>query len=180
MNREFISQFVEIKSPWLTLIGEKIRDSQGKILEYWRVEKDDSLIIIIQHKNQLIFPPLVFREGIKKVTLDFAGGRVNSSETLENNALRILKQELNILPENIKYLIPLNREGWIINSSFSNQLLWGFYGLIDDDVSLDRDFIGDTYNLTQEDLANLLNNLTCLQCRSILLETICQKIITIS
>jgi hypothetical protein len=177
MNREFISQFVEIKSPWVTLIGEKIKDSQGEILDYWRVEKDDSLIIIIQHKNQLIFPKLVLREGIKKVTLDFVGGRVNARETLENNALWILKKELNISPENVKYLIPINREGWIINSSFSNQLLWGFYGLIDDDVNLDRDFIGVTYNLTQKDLANLLNNLTCLQCRSILLESIRQKII---
>lgn len=180
MVREFISQFVEIKSPWLTLIGEKIKDSQGKILDYWRVEKDDSLIVIIQHKNQLIFPQLIFREGIKKVTLDFAGGRVNSGETLENNALLILKKELNISPENIKNLIPINREGWIINSSFSNQLLWGFYGLIDDDVSLDRDFIGATYNLTQEDLANLLDNLTCIQCRSLLLESICQGIVATS
>lgn len=180
MNREFISQFVEIKSPWLTLIGEKIKDSQGEILDYWRVEKEDSLIIIIQHKNQLIFPQLIFREGIKKVTLDFAGGRVNSSETLENNALSILKKELNISPHNIKTLIPINRQGWIINSSFSNQLLWGFYGLIDDDVSLDRSFIGASYNLTKQDLANLLDNLTCLQCRSLLLESICQGIVATS
>ncbi|MGI0482327.1 hypothetical protein ACN4EE_16275 [Geminocystis sp. CENA526] len=180
MNWEFISKFVEIKSPWVTLIGEKLKDDQGNNLDYWRVEKDDSLIVITEYKKQLIFPKLTFRVGIKKVTLDFAGGRVNAEKTLTENALLILKKELNIEPQNIKNLIPINHEGWIINSAFSNQLLWGFYALIDDNVMLDRDFIGATYNLSREELPNLLDNLTCLQCRSILLESICQGIVATS
>ncbi len=31
------SSFVEIRSPWLTLIGELMQDNQGQIIDYWRV-----------------------------------------------------------------------------------------------------------------------------------------------
>ena len=43
---ETLQKFVEISSPWVTLIGEKLRDPHGQILDYWRVEKNDSVIII--------------------------------------------------------------------------------------------------------------------------------------
>jgi len=177
---EFLSKFVEIKTPWLTLIGEKIKDDRGTILDYWRVEKDDSLIIITQYQKQLIFPKKTFRVGIKKATLDFAGGRVNPSFTLQENALIILKRELNIDSQDLLVLTQINPEGFIINSAFNNQLLWGFYAQINPDVKLDRTFIDSTYNVTEEDVKELLKELTCVQCRTILLESIYQGIVATS
>jgi hypothetical protein len=41
-----LERFVEIRSSWVTLIGEKLQDEQQRILDYWRVEKADSVIII--------------------------------------------------------------------------------------------------------------------------------------
>ena len=37
-----LERFVEIRSPWLTLIGKKRQDEQQNRLDYWRVEKADS------------------------------------------------------------------------------------------------------------------------------------------
>lgn len=177
---QIINQFVKIESPWLTLIGEKIKDNQGKILDYWRVEKADSLIIITEYKKQLIFPKLTYRPGIAKITLDFAGGRVNPEITLENNALSILKKELNLEEKDLQNLTQINQQGWAINSAFNNQKLWGFYGQIKPETNLNADFIGATYSLTKENLKCLLKDLTCLQCRTILLESICQEFVAIS
>jgi hypothetical protein len=177
---QVINQFVKIESPWLTLIGEKVKDNQGKILDYWRVEKADSLIIITEYQKQLIFPKLTYRVGIAKVTLDFAGGRVNAETTLENNALSILKKELNLEKKDLQVLTQINREGWAINSAFNNQKLWGFYAKIKPETNLNADFIGATYSLTKENLKCLLKDLTCLQCRTILLESICQEFVATS
>ncbi len=174
---QVVSKLVEITSPWLTLIGEKVKDDQGTILDYWRVEKADSLIIITEYQNQLIFPKLTYRHGIEKVTLDFAGGRVNLDKTLENNALSILKRELNLEEKDLKILRPINQEAWAINSAFNNQKLWGFYAHIKPETSLHPDFIGATYSLTKENLKCLLKDLICLQCRSLLLESICQNLL---
>ncbi|NCO75950.1 MAG: hypothetical protein GW795_04335 [Cyanobacteria bacterium] len=174
---EVISQFVEIKSPWLKLIGEKVKDNKGQILDYWRVEKDDSLIIITEYKNQLFFPPWVYRHGINQVTLDFAGGRVNPQITLEDNAFLILERELNLEKKDLKNLIPINQKPWIINSAFNNQKLWGFYSQIKSEINVAE---GIFYSLTQQDLLRLLNDLTCIQCRSLLLESICQGIVAVS
>lgn len=182
MNNQWqvINKIVEIKSPWVNLIGEKIKDNQGNILDYWRVEKPDSLVIITQYKNQLIFPKLMYRVGISKVSLDFAGGRVEPEKSLENNALFILKKELDIEKNDLEYLTLLNRQGWEINSAFNNQKLWGFYAQIKNETNLNDDFIGASYSLTKENLKCLLKDLTCLQCRGILLESICQEFVATS
>jgi hypothetical protein len=33
-------------TPWMTLVGELLLDNNGKELEYWRVQKDDSVVIL--------------------------------------------------------------------------------------------------------------------------------------
>ena len=35
-------RFLELRSHWMTLIGEHLQDDRGQLLEYWRVEKADS------------------------------------------------------------------------------------------------------------------------------------------
>ena len=45
-KQRILNRFVEMRSRWLTVIGENIEDDQGQILEYWRVEKADSVIIL--------------------------------------------------------------------------------------------------------------------------------------
>ncbi len=64
-----LERFVEIRSAWLTLIGEHLQDSQGNILDYWRVEKADSVIILTLKDGNLVFPVPMYRPGLAELTL---------------------------------------------------------------------------------------------------------------
>ena len=69
-------------------------------------------------------------------------------------------------------LIPLNNEGWAVNSSFSNQKLYGFVANIEPNAKLDPELVVGTYSLTLDGIQNLLEEITCLQCRAVLMEWI--------
>jgi len=47
---QYLSRIVEIRSPWLSVIGERLVDGAGQELDYWRVEKPDSLLVITVHR----------------------------------------------------------------------------------------------------------------------------------
>jgi hypothetical protein len=51
-----VSQMVEVRSPWLSMIGERWRDGTEQEFEYWRVEKPDSLLVVTVHDGRLITP----------------------------------------------------------------------------------------------------------------------------
>lgn len=163
-------RFVEIRSPWLTLIGEHIEGDRGQVLDYWRVEKADSAVIISVQGDRLIFPKPVYRPGIAATTLDFPGGRIPPTETPLTVAPKILQRELGIPSIAIDRLEQLNETGWAINSSFSNQKLYGLVAIIDPNFAIPTEFITKTYTLTETSLQTLKKDLTCLQCRAVLLE----------
>ncbi|MDB9315551.1 NUDIX hydrolase [Spirulina sp. CS-785/01] len=165
-----LSRFVNIQSPWLTVIGEHLQDDQGKPLDYWRVEKDDSVIVLPLHNQQLLLPQPMYRPGVQSITLDFPGGRRPASASPEEAAYGILNRELGILPPQIATLTPLNAQGWEINSSFSNQRLYGFVATLHPQTVLDTEKLGETYPHTSDGIDTLLSRLTCLQCRMVLLE----------
>ena len=167
---KLLDRFVEMRSAWLTLIGEHFQDHQGKNREYWRVEKADSVVILTIKSDQFLLPIPTYRPGLDQVTLDFPGGRIPFHKTPETTVPDILKRELGILPEDIIQLTALNTVGWAINSSFSNQKLYGFAVKIHPDTAISPDKIGATYPLNSLGIQSLLQDLTCLQCRGIVLE----------
>jgi len=167
---QILDRFVEIRSPWVTFIGEHLQDDTGKILDYWRVEKEDSVIIIPIQNQQFLFPIPMYRPGVGEKTLDFPGGRVPTGKTPLEVAPIILKRELGITENAIECLSPINKEGWAINSSFSNQKLYGFVTKISQDFAMNPELLGTMYRTSQDGISTLLNKLTCLQCRSLLLE----------
>ncbi|MGC9524396.1 MAG: NUDIX hydrolase [Limnospira sp.] len=167
---DVLSRFVEIRSPWLTLIGEKLRDNRSQILEYWRVEKADSAVILTIENNQLVLPVAGYRPGLGEATLDFPGGRVPADREAIDVVPQILERELGVAESEILKIESLNDKGWAVNSSFSNQKLYGFVAKLLPDYASDRDKIGATYPMTSEGIAALLRDLTCLQCRAVLLE----------
>ncbi len=169
-SRENPNSFVEIRSPWMTLIGEHLEDNQGQIIDYWRVEKADSVIILTIQSEQLLLPIPTYRPGLGKKTLDFPGGRVLSGQTPVAAVPKILERELGITEEAIIDLSPLNTTGWAINSSFSNQKLYGFVAKIDSTASISKELLGAVYPTTRSGIHNLLEDLICLQCRALLLE----------
>jgi hypothetical protein len=167
-----LERFVEIHSPWLTLIGEKLQDERGHVCDYWRVEKADSAIILPIWQQQLLLPVPTYRPGVGQVTLDFPGGRIPTGQEPAAVVPAILSRELGI-PEAesaIAYLTPLNPTGWLINSSFSNQKLYGFVATLLPTASFNPERLGNTYATTPEGIDALLQALSCLQCRALLLE----------
>lgn len=175
-NWKNLGCFVDIHSPWLRLIGEKLEDNQGNLLEYWRVEKADSVVIITLQNNQFLFPHLVYRPGIGKVSLDFPGGRVEENKTPSEMIPDILKRELGVNQDNIISITPINSVGWEINSSFSNQRLYGFVVELSSNLVIEQGKLGAIYSQSNQGINELLNQLTCLQCRGVLLQWIFNKV----
>ena len=165
-----LDRFLEMRSPWFTLIGEHLQDDSQQVIDYWRVEKADSVVILTIHGDKLVFPRLNYRPGLGKATLDFPGGRVSEGQTAETAVPKILEKELGIKEDAIAHLTLLNPSGWPINSAFSNQQLYGFVAEIEPTVLINPELLAATYPNTSEGIRTLLQDLTCLQCRAVLFE----------
>lgn len=172
-NWQVQDRFLEMHSRWMSLIGEHLRDDHGEILEYWQIEKADSVIVIPIQDNSILLPKPSYRAGIGQITLDFCGGRVTTGQNPQLAAIATLKRELGIESSAIAQLIPLNTEGWAVNSSFSNQKLYGFVANLEPNAELSPDLgMIISYSTTLEGIQNLLKEITCLQCRAVLMEWI--------
>lgn len=164
--------FLELHSHWLTLMGEHLQDHQGNVLEYWRIEKADSVIVLPIQNEQILLPVPSYCPGVGSVTLDFPGGRVPPGTSPEQAAIATLQRELGVDSGSIEQLITLNSTGWAVNSSFSNQKLYGFVAHIHSATKLANERIAATYSVTPAEIHPLLEILNCLQCRAVLLEWI--------
>ena len=71
-----LDRFVEINSHWVKLIAEHLETTEGQIVEYWRVERADSVVILTIQAEKFLFPTPMYRPGVASATLDFPGGRV--------------------------------------------------------------------------------------------------------
>lgn len=147
-NWKTLERFVEIRSSWLTLIGEKLQDEQQQTLDYWRVEKADSVVIVTIQNNRFLLPKPAYRPGLGRTTLDFPGGRVLPEQKAVDAVPQILKRELGIEESDITSIHPLNQTGWAINSSFSNQKLYGFVAEINSETIVNPDQLTTTAYLT--------------------------------
>jgi hypothetical protein len=77
-----------------------------------------------------------------------------------------------VAPEAIAQLQPLNFKGWAVNSSFSNQVLYSFVAHLQEGTAPQ---IGKSYDISGAGLSVLLADLTCLQCRAVLLDWWCSQ-----
>ena len=157
-------------TPWLNLIGERLKTSDGAELDYWRIERADSAIVVPIWRQHLLLPAPIYRPGIQEVTLDFPGGRVQPGQSSLDAAKLILQRELTITAEAIQSIHALNLVGWPVNSSLSNQRLYGFWAQLRDDTDLAPGVVGQQYSFTPSGIAQLLAVLPCLQCRALLME----------
>jgi hypothetical protein len=169
-NWKIDDRFVEMRSSWLTVIGEHLQDNHGQMLEYWRVEKADSVVILPIQANQIILPPPSYRPGLGELTFDFPGGRLPQGESPNAVVPTILQRELGVEAATISQLIPLNSQGWPVNSSFSNQKLYGFVAELESTPIISAEYVGATYPTNTTGIHDLLQSLICLQCRAVLLE----------
>lgn len=162
---------MDLRNPWLRLVGERLQPPDQPTVDYWRVEKADSVIVLPIWREQVVLPPAVYRPGLGQTTLDLPGGRVAPGQDPAIAAQAILQRELGVDAIGLVTLERLNAEGWPVNSSFSNQRLFGFQAtLTDADHSFPPDRQG--YPFTPEGLRHLLRTITCLQCRAVILEVL--------
>lgn len=169
-NWQLRDRFLEVRSRWMTLIGEHLQTPQGQELEYWRIEKADSVLILPIQGDRILLPPPSYRPGVGQVTLDLPGGRISKEQSPAKAAIATLERELGIDASAIAALVPLNTEGWLVNSSFSNQKLYGFVAQLQADIPLLPDFVAGTYAISSDGVHQLLQDITCLQCRAVLME----------
>jgi hypothetical protein len=168
---DVISEFVRITSPWLTLIGEKLQDDEGKELEYWRAEKPDGLLIITVQNKNIILPKPMFRPGVGRYTLDFCGGRIIENSSLEKAAEQIVRRELNIGSKStFASFEPVSDKAWDIDSSFTNVGLHVYLATLSPSIQLRSEDIGKRYSLTDEGVKEFFDDVVCLQCRAAMRE----------
>lgn len=164
-------RFVDLSTPWFHLIGEHIQ-AGDRLLDYWRIEKADSLIVLPIQGDRILLPPPMYRPGLGAETWDFPGGRCPQGSDRPTVATDILRRELGVAPEAIAQLQPLNFKGWAVNSSFSNQVLYSFVAYLQEGTAPQ---IGKSYDISRAGLSVLLADLTCLQCRAVLLDWWCSQ-----
>ena len=159
-----------LESPWVTVLAERWRDNNGCDLDYWRVERPDSVIVLPVYRAQLIMPPPSYRLGIGRVTWDFPGGRKQPNVAVLETAKNILQKELGIHQSAVQRVEPINDRGWPVDSSFSSQRLWGVVAHIADDVELKAEFLGCNTPCRDQNIMHLMREIDCLQCRMVLAE----------
>ena len=157
-----------VESPWVRLIAERWRDDRGHELDYWRVEHVHSVIVAAVQGGQLLLPRPQFRPGLGRATLDLPGGRLPAHTAPLDAAVAIAARELGLPPEAIGDLRQLNQEGWPVNSSFSNQLLFGVTATVDPAALPSLPY--EALPADRDGLTALLRRLECLQCRTVVLE----------
>lgn len=165
---ELVDRFAELRSRWVTLIGEHLRTESGAVLEYWRVERASSAIVLTVHRGALLLPPAVWRPGVGQATLDFAGGRLAEGMEPSAQVPAILSRELGVAADDIDRLTPLNPGGWAVDSSFSSQRVHGFVAELRDGARPKAEV--EQVALDGASLEALLRRLECLQCRAVLRE----------
>ncbi len=165
-----INLLARLSNKWISLVGERVQDENGELLDYWRVERADSVIVIPVINDTIILPKPVYRHGAGETTYDFPGGRINDQETPLQAAFRILEKELSIKSCDVKDIHPINQNGWLVDSSFSNQNVFAFNADLQKSTILDRDLIRLQEPTNRQGVLKILELLVCIQCRHALLE----------
>ena len=167
---KLLELIVSIKNKWLTVFGERLADENNQPITYWRVERPDSIIVIPFHNDNILLPKPYYRRGIDQFTYDFPGGRYNPEISHEEAAYGIIERELGVVKKDIIELLPINKIGWAVDSSFSTQNLYVFEAHIQKNTTLDSDNVDNSIPVTRSGFCTLLDQLSCLQCRCALLQ----------
>lgn len=147
-------------SKWATVYKDKVLSNGGHKLEYWCVDRSDSVIVLARQKNAFLLTDPQYRPGVDLKTLDFPGGRLDALEP-QQAADVALRRELQ-LPESVPLQFTLlTRRPLIVDSAFSSQKLYGYTVEIPAGIQVEA---------KQYHENELLNKLQCLQCRALLLE----------
>ena len=165
-----LETFLHLKTRWMSFIGTRWRDAEGHEREYWCTHGADSVIVLPIRGDELLLPAPMFRPGVERCTLDFPGGRLEKGAPPEATARAILRRELGVDEKAILDLSPLTDRPLLVNSSTSDQRLFGFVATLRRDARRRTRPHLRRFTLDEAGMAALLRKLECLQCRALLLE----------
>ena len=161
-----LDEHLRIETPFVTFFVEELEDETGRTLEWARIEKPDSLLLIIEDGGAILTGPPSFRPGIGAWTLDLPGGRLEGPGGIEGAAARIASRELGLPEDSLEDLIVLTSGGWAIDSSTSSARLHVARARVRDGVSPAENV--HRHRSDPEGIEALLGELDCLQCRAAL------------
>jgi hypothetical protein len=158
---------VTVESRWLRVIAEHYTDAAGQALEYWRIERASSVIIIPREGSTILLPPASFRPGVAQCTRDLPGGRLDAGSTPLAQVAPILARELGVGAERLAAATLLDARGWMVDSAVSDQRVFGVVATL-----LPGPVAAGVVRIPaeREAIAALIDSLECLQCRAVLLE----------
>lgn len=165
---QVIDEFIKIKNRWIEFYGENCIDEENNKLEYYRVKRADSIIIIPIINDKLLLPKKYYRHGINEITLDFPGGRWEKGVLFVDCVENIIRKELLLENRYIKKIERLNENGWYSDSSFSSQKVFGAVVYID---APDKNF-SESVDVNGNSIGSILKELDCMQCRTVFNEWI--------
>ena len=157
-----------VDTPWLNLIAERW-EADGERLDYWRIEHADSVIVVPESRGRYWLPAEQFRPGVARRTLDFPGGRLTKGSAPDTTAMAVVARELGIAPSTVTMLAPINPRPYLVNSSSSDQRLFGFHARLETMPPAATDALV-SFATHGPEYADLMTRLECLQCRALLLE----------
>ena len=170
-----VETLAEVRSPWIAVVGERLEESSGRQVDYWRIEKADSVVAVTILDGSLILPRPTYRPGVGRTTLDLPGGRLEKGGPVLDVAAEAVCRELGLPgPEHILRATLLSEVGWDVDSSTSDQKLFGVVLELVGGAPLDPSLVGASYPANEAGVGALLGDVTCLQCRSVVREWWCR------
>ena len=161
-----MTEELRIETPFATFYVEELADDQGGHSEWARLEKPDSLLLVIEDNDELLLPPLAFRPGIGEWSQDLPGGRLEGPEGITGAASRIAARELGLPLDGLIDLTLLTETGWAIDSSTSNARLHVASARLRAGATPSGDV--RRHPADPSGVAALRAELNCLQCRAAL------------
>jgi len=165
-----VRRVLALQSAWVTVYADNMLDETGQELEYWHVDRSDSVIVLAIHQGHFLLPQPSYRPGVGEVTVDFAGGRLAEKQAPADAALAVLQRELGIAHGQVTSLEALTTQPLHVDSSFSSQKLYGFVAEIDS--AAEPAASARIHPLSK--IEPLRQKLQCLQCRAVLNEFLLQ------
>ncbi|MFP4486932.1 MAG: NUDIX domain-containing protein [Campylobacterales bacterium] len=161
-----LSEVFTIDTKWVSFIYERVKDEKENTLDYYRVKRADSVVIIPMTDDRLLLPRAYYRHGVGKITLDFPGGRVESGENPVEKSKTILLRELGIGHDEVLSIEMISDKAFLVDSSFSSQRLYISVARL---ATLKNH---DSVDISRHSVDKLLKDIDCLQCRFALLELV--------
>lgn len=102
-NRKVSEKYV-LKTPWLALRKDGYKNKNGRVDDYYIVERPDYVVIVPRTKDKKFILVQQYRHGVGSMILNFPMGFIDKGEKPHETARRELAEETGSVAKNIKLI----------------------------------------------------------------------------